>query len=55
LDPMTPHPGTSKAMLWSGRVLTVLLTLFLLFDSGVKLVRSPQAVTWAAQLPPWCA
>ena len=50
MDSMTSEPGTSKAMLWSGRVLTVLLALFLLFDSGVKIARSPEAVQGTAQL-----
>jgi hypothetical protein len=50
MDSMTSEPGTSKVMLWSGRVLTILLTLFLLFDSGVKIARSPQAVQGTAQL-----
>ena len=50
MDSMTSEPRTSKAMLWSGRVLTVLLALFLLFDSGVKIARSPEAVQGTAQL-----
>src|SRR5262249_46186562 len=50
MDSMTSEPGTSKAMLWSGRVLTVLLALVLLFDSGVKIARSPEAVQGRAQL-----
>jgi len=50
MDSRTSEPGTSKAMLWSGRVLTVLLALFLLFDSGVKIARSPEAVQGTAQL-----
>ena len=50
MDSITSEPGTSKAMLWGGRVLTVLLALFLLFDSGVKIARSPEAVQGTAQL-----
>lgn len=37
-------PTTSKGMLWSGRVLTVLIGLFLLFDSAIKLVKARVAV-----------
>lgn len=36
----------SRARLWTGRVLTTLATLFLLFDGGIKLVQ-PQPVTEA--------
>jgi hypothetical protein len=36
----------SRARLWTGRVLTTLATLFLLFDGGIKLVQ-PQPVTQA--------
>jgi hypothetical protein len=36
----------SRARLWTGRVLTTLATLFLLFDGGMKLVQ-PQPVTQA--------
>ena len=36
----------SRARQWTGRVLTTLATLFLLFDGGIKLVQ-PQPVTQA--------
>jgi hypothetical protein len=35
---------TSKPMLWTGRILTALLALFPLFDSGVKLAKARSAV-----------
>ena len=50
MDSMTSEPGASKAMLWGGRVLTVLLSLYLFFDSGIKIARSPQAVEGTAQM-----
>jgi hypothetical protein len=37
-------PTTSKRMLWSGRVLTVLIGLFLLFDGAIKRVKARVAV-----------
>jgi len=42
-------PGTS-GMLWTGRIITVLVGLFLLFDSGVKLIKAPSAVQGTIQL-----
>ena len=41
---LSDTPTTSKGMLWSGRVLTVLIGLFLLFDSAIKLVKARVAV-----------
>lgn len=40
----------SPAMTWSGRILTLLLTLFLLFDCTVKLLKTPEAVQGTIQL-----
>jgi hypothetical protein len=37
-------------MLWTGRILTVLIALFLLFDSSIKLVKAPAAVQGTVQL-----
>lgn len=33
-----PPPSQSRPALWTGRVLTGLVTLFLVFDGGIKLV-----------------
>ena len=44
MHPLSETPTTSKGMLWSGRVLTVLIGLFLLFDSAIKLVKARAAV-----------
>ena len=41
---------TSRPMLLAGRVLTGLIALFLVFDSSIKLVKSPQAVQGTMQL-----
>jgi hypothetical protein len=41
---------TSKGMLWTGRILTALVTLFLLFDCSVKLIKTPEAVQGTVQL-----
>lgn len=42
----SPLPATlpSKGMLWSGRVLTTLIALFLLFDGSIKVLKVPAAV-----------
>lgn len=40
---------TSKKAMWTGRILSGLLVLFLLFDSITKLLRVPQVVAAAAQ------
>src|SRR5579864_3525753 len=40
----------SSGMLWTGRIITVLVGLFLLFDSGVKLIKAPSAVQGTIQL-----
>lgn len=40
----TPAAESSKAMVWTSRILTALLALFLLFDSSVKLVKARAAV-----------
>jgi len=41
---------TSAGMLWTGRILTVLVALFLIFDCSVKLVKAPSAVQGSVQL-----
>jgi len=40
----------NSGMLWTGRIITVLVGLFLLFDSGVKLIKAPSAVQGTIQL-----
>jgi hypothetical protein len=40
----------SRGMLWTGRIITALNALFLLFDCAVKLMKSPQAVQGTIQL-----
>jgi hypothetical protein len=46
----TPQPAAGRGMLWTGRILTALIALFLLFDSTIKLIKSPQAVQGTVQL-----
>ena len=41
---------SSTKKIWTGRILTTLVTLFLLFDCGIKLLRLPAAVEGTAQL-----
>jgi len=40
----------SKKAVWTGRVLSGLAVLFLLFDAGVKVLRHPMAVQGTAEL-----
>lgn len=42
--------ATPRAMLWTGRGLTGLFTAFMIFDSGIKLVRLPIVGETLAQL-----
>jgi hypothetical protein len=45
------HPRVeSRGMLWAGHIITVLVALFLLFDSAVKLLKTSQAVQGTVQL-----
>jgi hypothetical protein len=46
----TPTAPTGRGMLWTGRIITVLIALFLLFDSSIKLVKTPAAVQGTVQL-----
>jgi hypothetical protein len=39
-----PTSPPSKAMLWTGRILTALIALFLLFDGSIKVMKVPAAV-----------
>jgi|SRR5579883_1323986 len=39
--PMTPKPMTPKPMLWTGRALSGLFILFMLFDVSIKWLRLP--------------
>jgi len=45
----------SNRALWSGRIISGLITLFMLFDSGVKLAKAAPAVEGTARLgyPVW--
>jgi hypothetical protein len=40
----------ARGMLWTGRIITALVGLFLLFDSVVKLAKAPSAVQGTVQL-----
>ena len=42
--------STSKGMLWAGRVITMLVALFLLFDSSIKILKVQAAVEGTAQI-----
>lgn len=42
--------GISKTALWSGRVMSGLVTAFLMFDVAIKLARVPEAIKGTAEL-----
>ena len=46
----TQAAPSSSGMAWTGRILTGLVTLFLIFDSSVKLLKTQQAVQATVQL-----
>ena len=46
----TPTAPVSRGMLWTGRVITALVGLFLLFDCTVKLMKASSAVQGTVQL-----
>ena len=43
-------PNTSKGALWTGRIITGIVVLFLAFDSITKLIREPHTIAAAAQM-----
>jgi len=45
-----PAPAVSKKLLWTGRIITALPALFLLFDGVMKLVKPPAVVQETVQL-----
>ena len=45
----TLNPPVSKAGLWAGRIISMLVVLFLLFDSGIKILKLPAAVEGTVQ------
>ncbi len=47
-----PAPAVSKKLLWTGRIITALPALFLLFDGAMKLVKPPVVVQGTVQLGP---
>src|SRR5262245_19765741 len=47
---MAEPASTSKKALWTGRILTALVALFLLFDVTIKLLKLPMAVEGTTSL-----
>lgn len=45
-----PASGISKRALWSGRIMSGLVSLFLTFDSALKLLRVPEALAGTKEL-----
>lgn len=51
IAPSTEIPGsTSKAAIWTGRVISTLVVLFLAFDSITKLIKDPHVLAASADL-----
>src|SRR5262247_2253543 len=50
MQPQNQIEVTSKAKLWTGRVITILTVAFLLFDTMVKVLNLPVAVEGTARL-----
>lgn len=48
--PSSPTISRSKGQLWSGRALTILAVLFMVFDGVMKLILPPQVIQSAAPL-----
>jgi hypothetical protein len=46
----TLNPAVSTRRIWTGRILSGLVILFLLFDTIIKVLKSPAAVEGAVQL-----
>jgi hypothetical protein len=46
----TQAPRASRAMIWTGRIISTLMTLFLLFDCSIKFVQPPAVMKGSAQL-----
>ena len=45
-----PNQAVSSTALWTGRVLTGIIVLFMAFDAGVKLLKLPAAVEGTVRL-----
>jgi len=45
----TLNAQVSKSGVWAGRIISVLVVLFLLFDSGIKILKLPAAVEGTLQ------
>ena len=46
----TLNPAVSTRRIWTGRILSGLVILFLLFDTMIKVLKSPAAVEGTVQL-----
>ena len=50
MQPTTQLKPASKKMLWTGRILTILVVLFLLFDCSIKILQVRAAMEGTMQL-----
>jgi hypothetical protein len=50
MQPSFRATGISSASLWTGRIFSVLVFLFMLFDGGIKVLRMAPAVEGTARL-----
>lgn len=49
-SPIMTHMSTTTPAVWTGRILSGLIILFLMFDAGMKLFRLPVAIQGTTQL-----
>ena len=47
---METGPSNSKSMLWTGRVITILVVLFMVVDAGMKIVKAQVSMDGSIQL-----
>lgn len=47
---MTTQPNPSKKLIWTGRIISALVVLFMLFDSIIKVLKLTPAVEGTVQL-----
>jgi hypothetical protein len=47
---LTSAPNVSKGSLWTGRIISGLVVLFMLFDSITKIIKMPQVIEASARV-----
>jgi hypothetical protein len=50
LERLTVEASSSKAGIWAGRIISVIVVLFLIFDAAMKLIKEPHVLAASADL-----